>query len=151
MYGDAVNIASRIEPLAEGGGICISEQVYDQVRNKISFPLVKLESPDMKNIVFPIDIYRVRLPWDSQRTKPKGEMGGKAISVIRRDSAKRIRTDSQTMDNFISKLTLKDRIVDVKIISDPSIPQALARFSERVDYGRGRHYTLSLQLRQSWL
>ena len=122
-----------------------------QIGSGSPFPLVKLESPDMKNIVFPIDIYRVRLPWDSQRTKPKGGTGGKAISLIRRDSAKRIRTDSQTMDNFISKLALKDRIVDVKIISDPSTPQALTRFSERVDYGRGRHCTLSLQLRQSWL
>ncbi len=63
VFGDGVNIAARIEPLADPGGICITGPVFDQVRNKIEEPLVKLARPDLKNIHVPIDVYRVVLPW----------------------------------------------------------------------------------------
>ena len=64
MYGDGVNIAARIEPLALGGGICLSATVYAQVRNKLDVGLTKLDSPALKHIEVPIDVYRVVLPWD---------------------------------------------------------------------------------------
>ena len=63
VFGDGVNIAARIEPLADAGGVCITGPVFDQVRNKIDEPLVRLPKPDLKNIQIPIDVYRVVLPW----------------------------------------------------------------------------------------
>jgi class 3 adenylate cyclase len=63
IYGDGVNIAARIEPLAIGGGICLSETVYAQVRNKLDVGLAKHDSPKLKHIEVPMDVYRVILPW----------------------------------------------------------------------------------------
>jgi adenylate cyclase len=59
VVGDAVNIASRIQPHAPPGGICITQQAYDQVQNKIEVPFVKLPPVALKNIRLPTTIYRV--------------------------------------------------------------------------------------------
>jgi class 3 adenylate cyclase/tetratricopeptide (TPR) repeat protein/tRNA A-37 threonylcarbamoyl transferase component Bud32 len=67
VFGDGVNIASRIQPFAEPGGICLSEDVANQIRNKVPFPLVPLaEGPQLKGIDRPVRILRVALPWDVQ-------------------------------------------------------------------------------------
>ncbi|MFZ1023233.1 MAG: adenylate/guanylate cyclase domain-containing protein [Thermoplasmata archaeon] len=63
IFGDAVNIAARVVPLAEPGGICLSEPVFGQVRNKIPYTLEKLEPKVLKNVRFPMAVYRVVLPW----------------------------------------------------------------------------------------
>ena len=137
VLGDAVNIASRIVRLADGGDICISEQVYDQVRNKVRFPLVRLESHDLKNVAFPIDVYKVKLPWREQEVNHETEHAEPFAGVIRRRPV-RVRTiDLKSVRGIISKLTMKDRIVIVKLTNDSEMPEALARFSETVDYGRG--------------
>ena len=69
ILGDAVNIASRLQPLAEPEGVCASQQVYDQVRNKIAQEFVKLETHDLKGVKFAVDVYRVAMPWEGSRQK----------------------------------------------------------------------------------
>jgi TolB-like protein len=59
LYGDGVNIAARLESLAEGGGICISGGVHDQVHNKISLGFEDLGDQEVKNIPKPVRVYAV--------------------------------------------------------------------------------------------
>jgi formylglycine-generating enzyme required for sulfatase activity/class 3 adenylate cyclase len=59
LYGDGVNIAARIEGLAEAGGICISGRVYDQVENKLDLGYAFLGEQKVKNITRPVRVYRV--------------------------------------------------------------------------------------------
>ncbi len=63
ILGDAVNLAARIEPLAEPGGVCVSGAVYEQVRSKVPDRFEKLEPRAMKGVEVPMDVYRVLLPW----------------------------------------------------------------------------------------
>jgi TolB-like protein/Flp pilus assembly protein TadD len=70
VYGDGVNIASRIEPLAEPGGICISEDVARQIQNKIECELIRLGKGELKNIDLSVGIYRIVLPWAKKKYEP---------------------------------------------------------------------------------
>ena len=64
ILGDTVNIASRIQPLSQPGGVCVSGQVYDQVRNKIHLRMVKLEPRQLKGVSSQVDVYKIVMPWE---------------------------------------------------------------------------------------
>jgi adenylate cyclase len=64
VYGDGVNIASRIEALAGAGGICVSMDVERQIRNALEARFEKFGSADLKNIKLPMDLFRIVLPWE---------------------------------------------------------------------------------------
>ena len=59
IYGDGVNIAERVQSLAEGGGICISGPAFDQVENKLTLGYEYLGEQTVKNIAKPVRVYRV--------------------------------------------------------------------------------------------
>ena len=61
IYGDGVNIASRLEGLAEAGGICISQSAYQQVENKLPLRYDYLGEHEVKNIAKPVQVYRARI------------------------------------------------------------------------------------------
>ena len=59
IYGDGVNIAARVEGLADAKGICISGRVFDQVENKLDFKYEYMGEQEVKNIAKPVRVYRV--------------------------------------------------------------------------------------------
>ena len=73
LYGTGVNIAVRLEQLAEPGGICISQTVYDQVRKIVEIPFQDIGERRLKNISDPVHVYRVLatpLPWFNRLLSP---------------------------------------------------------------------------------
>ena len=73
IYGDGVNIAARVEGLAEGGGICISGTVYDSIKNKLSFSYESLGEHTVKNIKDPVRVYRMRVGPDALHAEESKE------------------------------------------------------------------------------
>jgi hypothetical protein len=59
LYGDDVNVAARVEALAEPGGICITRAVRDQVRDRLEYELEDMGEKEVKNIARPVRVFKV--------------------------------------------------------------------------------------------
>ncbi len=81
VYGDTVNLASRIEKLAEPGGIAVSAQVYDQIRNKIDFPIEMMGEYRLRNVEAPAAVYKVSPVWGGVMTE-KAPPGTPRLAVM---------------------------------------------------------------------
>jgi adenylate cyclase len=88
LEGDGVNVAARLEPLAEPGGICISATVHEHVRAKLPYPFEDRGEQSLKNIVDPISIYALgpekiaALPSDEARSEPPKKTWHRHAAVI---------------------------------------------------------------------
>src|SRR6266581_3085869 len=75
IYGDGVNVAARLEALAEPGGICVSRVVRDQVRDKVDFGFEDLGEQQVKNIARAVRVYRILLTAkDETQAAPSSEV-----------------------------------------------------------------------------
>jgi TolB-like protein len=68
LLGDGVNVAARLEGLAEPGGVCISEDAYRQARDKVDATFIDLGEQRLKNIARPLRVYRVEMGGERQRS-----------------------------------------------------------------------------------
>jgi TolB-like protein/class 3 adenylate cyclase/lipoprotein NlpI len=88
IYGDGVNIAARLEGLAEAGGICISESAYQQIENKLPLRYQYLGEHQVKNIAKPVRAYRAQIepeaapPKFAEEKKPVGKRLSKAALTV---------------------------------------------------------------------
>ncbi|HXZ91321.1 MAG TPA: adenylate/guanylate cyclase domain-containing protein [Burkholderiales bacterium] len=79
VFGDGVNVAARLEGLADNGGICISSTVYDQIRDKVPFKFQDLGNQRFKNISRPVHVYRFKDEREAER--PRGPVLQDAASL----------------------------------------------------------------------
>jgi adenylate cyclase len=70
LFGDGVNVAARVQELAEPGGVCVTRNVYDQVKNKVGFAFESLGEHRVKNIAEPVSVYRVAFDGAAKRPRP---------------------------------------------------------------------------------
>ena len=70
LMGDGVNIAARLEGIAQPGGICLSNAAYEQVRDKLKEEFIDLGEQNLKNIVRPVRVYGVRLSGSAAKAEP---------------------------------------------------------------------------------
>jgi adenylate cyclase len=80
IYGDGVNIAARLESLADPGGICVSKAAFDQIETKLPFGYEFLGEQTVKNIGKPVGAYKVVLEPRVTTTEKVGETGIKAVT-----------------------------------------------------------------------
>jgi len=82
ISGDTVNVASRIESLADSGGVCLTRQVYDQVQNKFELPLTSLGPKSLKNVSSSMEVYKMVMPWDAAGTVSRAEHDTRRIAIL---------------------------------------------------------------------
>lgn len=122
VFGDAVNIASRIEPLAAGGGICISGQVYYQIRNKLPYEAVRVEVGELKNVSYPTDVYRIELPWEKEGMKSGEGLDVHRLAVLPLDNISPDPNDEYFAAGLTDELiTVLSRINGLEVIARTSV------------------------------
>ena len=77
LFGDGVNIAARLEGVAEPSGICITGAIRDQIEGKLNFPLIAIGQRSLKNISRPVPVYSV--DWQLQHPAATGVLGGNLL------------------------------------------------------------------------
>ncbi|MDA9477887.1 hypothetical protein XI03_26085 [Bradyrhizobium sp. CCBAU 65884] len=79
IFGDGVNIAARLESIAEPGGICISQTVFNHARDKVPFDVEEAGEQTLKNIARPVHVYRIIIDPGLRTTTPKREIPALAL------------------------------------------------------------------------
>lgn len=114
VYGDGVNIAARLEPLADPGGICVSEAVYQEVRSRLDLSFEDLGLRELKNIEHPIRVYKV--PGVGRRVPPVPLRQPRSVAIPSRNVAPRPR-----QDDFLRVSVLVPTIVGILLLVSPVV------------------------------
>ncbi len=137
VYGDAVNIASRLEPLAGPGGICVSQNVADDVRSKIGFPVVRLGRYELKNVETPVEVYRVVMPWEEEEPKGLARPGRQRVAVLPLANISPDKNDEYLADGMTDELiSTLSNIANLGVIARTSVLRYLGTSKGIYDIAR---------------
>lgn len=121
ILGDAVNIAARVEPLADPGGVCITGEVYTQIHNKIPSDWERMSARELKGIRQPIVIYRAILPWIRAGTSP-ARTDPSRIAVLPFANFSPDARDEYFADGLTDEIiTVLSQIQDLRVIARTSV------------------------------
>ena len=122
ISGDAVNVASRIEPLAEDGGVCVTRQVYDHIQNKFELKLVSLGPKALKNVSALVEVYKMVMPWEEERAASRPILDKRRIAVLPFTNISPDPADEYFADGMTEELiSTMSRISGMKVIARTSI------------------------------
>jgi adenylate cyclase len=147
IYGDGVNVAARLEGIANPGGICISDDVYRQVRGKLDVAFDYIGERQLKNIAQPVRVYRVQLDGVSTNERPalalpdKPSIGVLPFQNMSGDPEQEYFADgmveeiitalSRFPSLFViarnSSFTYKGKAVDIKLVGRELVPGIASR------------------------
>jgi adenylate cyclase len=153
IYGDGVNIAARLEGIAEPGGICLSDDAYRQVQGKVSAQFIDSGAQQLKNIVRPVRVYRVLAQGAVQAaTAPLSLPEKPSIAVLPFDNMSDAAEDIYFADGIA-----EDIITDLSCYPDLFVAARNSSFTYRgkavrvTDVARelGVHYVLEGSVRRA--
>ena len=129
IYGDGVNVAARLEGLAEPGGICISGTVYEHTHKKLDVKFEDLGKQEVKNIAEPLRVYRIlsgaparNVGRSTRPTPPRLEQAWGSIAVFPFDSLSSDPDDAYLADGIASEIiNMLFRISDLRVASRSAI------------------------------
>ncbi len=145
VVGDAVNVASRIEPLAEPGEVCLTGAVYEQTRNKLPVHFERVGSRTLKNVQEPVELYRIRgagPPPPARDPTPSAEPVPFRLAVLPLANLSAEPSDEFFADGLTDELISRTaQVPQVRVISRTSVqrykgsPKSIREVGAELDVG----------------
>jgi adenylate cyclase len=136
ILGDAVNVSSRIEPLAEPEGACVSEQVYDHIRNKLDEPVQLLGEKVLKNVQLPVKVYKLVMPWE-KAPADMGTLDSRRVAILPLKNMSPDPNDEYFADGMTEELiTALSSVTGLTVIARTSVMQYKSAPKRIAEVGR---------------
>src|SRR5712692_9436623 len=137
ISGDRVNVASRIESLADSGGVCLTRQVFDQVQSKFELPLRSMGAKSLKNLRAPMEVFKMVMPWEGAVIEEAVELDSHRVAVLPLKNMSPDPNDEYFADGMTEELiTALSGVGELTVIARTSVMQYKNSPKRVADVGR---------------